>query len=312
MEHTENHIIQKFIDGTLDSKTRLTITKKINRFKKSTEEKITENNPYKFNADDAWNNLHKQIKKKDRMLEKIFEKMGKIGKIAAFIIVLIGFSISGYYIFRFDSNLKIKTENNIKTITLPDGSVVTLNTNSLISYPKIFGKNNRTVKFEGEAFFDIRKNPLKPFIIETNKAQIKVLGTSFNVNTGNKITEVVVKTGKVEFRNIVKNKNKIILTPGEKGISNTEKIYKINNTNLNYLSWKTRFFTYNNEKLKNIISDINKTYQVNIIFNNTEIGEIITGKTSFNNYNINTIIQIICETHHLHSKIDGKKIILSY
>ncbi len=305
MEHKEDHIIKQFINGKLDEKSRLKLMKEINNSEKSVEEKITENNSHKFDADAAWNNLHKRIKQKNNISLKI-------SKIAASVILLIGLSISGYYIFTVDSNLKIKSENSIKTVTLPDGSVVTMNTNSSVSYPEKFAKNNRTIEFTGEAFFDIEKNPLKPFIIKTDKAQIKVLGTSFNLSTDNKITEVVVKTGKVELKSTQKKQNKVILTSGEKGISDAKNIYKQKNTDPNYLSWKTRFFTYNNEKLEHIVSDINKVYRVNIIFKNPEIGEIITGKTSFNNYDINTIVKIICETHHLKSKIDGKNIILSY
>jgi len=308
MKHKENNIIQEFINGTLDDKSRLMIRKNFNSLNKSVEEETTENNSNKFDADTAWTNLHNRIKKNSIKGKTYY----KFGRIAASVILLIGLSVSGYYVFTPNSTRKVQSEDSIKTITLPDGSVVTLNTNSHISYPEKFTKNNRTVKFEGEAFFNIRKNPLKPFIIETDKARIKVLGTSFNVNTENKKTEVVVKTGKVELKNTRKKQNKVILIPGEKGISDAKNIYKQKNNNPNYLSWKTHFFTYNNEKLKNIVSDINKTYQINIVFKNAEIGEIITGKTSFNNYNIDTIVKIICETHHLHSKIDGKNIILSY
>ncbi len=313
MENRENHIIQNFINGTLDDNSRLKITKEINSLKKSDDKNIMKNNSHKFNTDAAWNNLHKRInetKQPNSEFKPSKKHFYKLGKIAASVLLILGLSVSGYFIFFSEPNIKINSENTLKTIILPDGSEITLNINSDLSYPEKFKGKTRTIKFEGEAFFNIRKNPRKPFIIKTNKAQIKVLGTSFNVNTGDKITEVVVKTGKVEFKNTQKNQNKLILTPGEKGILNAKKLYKTKNNNPNYLSWKTHFFTYENAKLKTIISDINKVYHVNITFRNNETGEIITGKTSFNNYEIDKIIKIICETHHLKSKRTGDNIIL--
>lgn len=315
MTHKENHIIQEFINGTLDKKFRSEISKEFKDFNISNERDTMENNSQKFNADAAWKTLHNKIKEKNLIESKPKKRnksFYKISRIAASIILFIGLSISGYYIFTSNSDIKIQSDNALKMITLPDGSEITLNTRSHLSYPKKFAENNRMIKFEGEAFFNITKNPEKPFIINTKNSQIKVLGTSFNVNTKLKKTEVIVKTGKVELKNSLKPKNKVVLVPGEKGILNSGNLKKLRNNNPNYLAWKTHFFSYENEKLKNIIYDINKTYQVNITFKNAEIGNIIVGKTTFNNYSVETIIKIICNTHHLKSDIDGKNIILSY
>ena len=89
-----------------------------------------------------------------------------------------------------------------KTVTLADGTKVWLNGNSELTYPATFEADHRTVQLTGEAFFDVTKNPTKPFIITTNKAKVTVLGTSFNVRaiTAESATEVVVKTGKVGLR----------------------------------------------------------------------------------------------------------------
>ncbi|MCD6556948.1 MAG: FecR family protein [Bacteroidales bacterium] len=315
MAHKENYIIKEFINGTLDKNFRLKISREIKNIKQSDEGKIMENNSHKFDADAAWNKFQNRINNQnsaDTDNKKWGKSFYKLSKIAASVILIISISVSAYFILTSKSAINIQSDNILKTVTLPDGSLVTLNIHSHLSYPEKFAHNNRIIEFDGEAFFNISKNPQKPFIIKTDKARIKVLGTSFNVNTDKKKTEVVVKTGKVEFKNSSLIQNKVVLTPGEKGILSSGKIFKMKNENPNYLSWKTHFFTYDNEKLKIIVSDINEAYQVNIMFKDGNIGEIVTGKTSFNNYNIETIIKIICETHHLKSTEEGKNIILSY
>jgi len=315
MAHKENHNIKEFINGTLDKNLRIKISQEINNIKQPDKGKITENNSHKFDADVAWNKVQNRIEDQnstDIDHNKRGKSFYKLSKIAASVILIIGISVSAYFILTSKSEINVQSYNIIQTITLPDGSVVTLNIHSHLSYPEKFAQNNRVIEFDGEAFFNIRKNPQKPFIIKTDKARIKVLGTSFNVNTDKKKTEVVVKTGKVEFKNSSSVQNKVVLIPGEKGVLSSGKIFKVKNENPNYLSWKTHFFTYDNEKLKTIVTDINEAYRVNIIFKDNNIGEIVTGKTSFNNYTIENIIKIICETHHLKSTGDGKNIILSY
>ena len=315
MTQNENHIIQNFINGTLDEATRLKLSKKITNPKSSEEKNTMKNNSQKFDADAAWKTLHNKLKEDNLIIpenKKRNNSFYKISRIAASIIIFTGLSISGYFIVNSNSDINIQSENSLKEIRLPDGSEITLNTKSHLSYPKKFARNNRLIKFEGEAFFKIAKNPEKPFIIKTKNSQIKVLGTSFNVNTDKNKTEVIVKTGKVEFKSASNGKAKLVLIQGEKGVLHTGKLYKTKNDNPNYLAWKTRIFTYENTKLKTIVSDINKAYNVNIRFENPEIGEIITGKTTFNNYDIETVIKIICETHRLKADIKGKNITLSY
>ena len=82
----------------------------------------------------------------------------------------------------------------------PDGSIVTLNRNSKLIFPKHFTKNVREVTITGEAFFDVKPNTSKPFIINAGNVQVKVLGTSFNVCAypGTETVEVVVESGKVQ------------------------------------------------------------------------------------------------------------------
>lgn len=104
------------------------------------------------------------------------------------------------------------------TVSLPDGSVVWLNAGSKLVYDKHFGSKLREVTLTGEAYFDVKKNPAKPFIIHAGKIDIKVLGTLFNVKSypGEKITEASLIRGSIEV--LIKDRptEKIILKPNEK------------------------------------------------------------------------------------------------
>lgn len=107
-------------------------------------------------------------------------------------------------------------------ITLSDGSSVLLQPNSKLSYPKIFDGNERKVYLSGEAFFEISKNPQKPFFVYANEIITKVVGTSFRVKaySDKPDVEVLVRTGKVKVRSnntITKSNdtNEVVLLPNQ-------------------------------------------------------------------------------------------------
>lgn len=131
--------------------------------------------------------------------------------IAAGLALLIGF---GYLFLKDGQNKKndvaqvqITSGNNeVVSLYLPDSSRVWLNKKSTIRYPKQFADNQRVVQMEGEAFFEVVKNPSKPFIVKCNELSTRVLGTSFNVKAYpfEKEASVTVATGLVEVSNAEK------------------------------------------------------------------------------------------------------------
>ncbi|HTF29435.1 MAG TPA: FecR domain-containing protein [Flavitalea sp.] len=96
---------------------------------------------------------------------------------------------------------KKNTKGVKSTMTLPDGTKIWLNADTKIQYPKKFSGNTREVYLSGEAFFEVAKNPGKPFIIHLANGTVKVLGTSFNIRAydNEKFIEASVATGKVAF-----------------------------------------------------------------------------------------------------------------
>lgn len=114
--------------------------------------------------------------------------------------------------------LTASTDSHTQTIRLPDGSEVTLNRHSRLSYPKTFGRE-RIVELEGEAYFEVSKNPEKPFRVKASGVTVSVLGTHFNVNAyaADSLIETTLLEGSVAVSNNA-NGEQMILKPNETAV----------------------------------------------------------------------------------------------
>jgi transmembrane sensor len=116
--------------------------------------------------------------------------------------------------------LGVATTDSAVTFYLPDSTRIFLNKNSSLTYPETFDGLTRTVILTGEAFFQVKRNEQKPFIIEAGNTETKVLGTSFNIkeDAKNKKVEVSVVTGKVQFKAKKNNENlsDVVLLPQDR------------------------------------------------------------------------------------------------
>jgi len=258
-----------------------------------------------FDSDKAWGKLFNKFEEDGLVESKKTARvisLKRIMQIAAIFIFGAVFSSLVYYMMdtKKTNNMLADSYNlkGIKEVTLSDGSIVYLNADSKLYYPANFEGNTRTVEFEGDAFFDIAKNPDKPFIIKAKNAEIKVLGTSFNVNTnigGNEV-EVLVETGKVQLSS---NNETDYIEPGFMGKTDKGKITKKQNSDVNYMAWKTKSFNFENGiKLQTAIEVLNRSYHANIQFSDKSIADTEL-YTSFNNKPLDTILNILCETYYL-------------
>jgi len=189
-------------------------------------------------------------------------------RMAATIILCVGVYFLIQYLYTRGSVKETIASEGIKTITLPDGSKVYLNSNAKLSYPEIFNTETREVTLEGEAFFVITSDAQKPFLIKTDAVTTEVVGTSFNVNSDNDSIVVTVVTGKVmlyEERN-----SAIAMTAGEQGVYNDGGLKLKVNDDLNFLSWKTNLLVFKNTSLSKVIYDLNRHFgkQITLASNN--------------------------------------------
>lgn len=226
-------------------------------------------------------------------------------RIAASIVVI---SVLGYLIwfnaFRAD-NVTVLADHSGQIITLPDNSVVTLNKDATITYPRAFADDSRTIIMKGEAFFEVTRNEKKPFTVNLGLSSVEVLGTSFNINAedDNDRIEVVVNTGKVRFAT---SKESVVLIKGEKGtfMKNMNMISKVQNKDINFMAWKTRQLVFNDVDLDVVIQTVNKIYDSQITFS-TDVGKNCKVTVSFDNQSIEAILSVLELTLDLEYKKTG-------
>lgn len=151
--------------------------------------------------------------------------------------------------------------------SLADGTNVHINNHSTLKFPKSFkGKDARKVYLSGEAYFEVTKDPTKPFIINTEQSQIKVLGTAFNVKELNDTTVLVAVTeGKVTLSFVSDTEQKIILTPGMLGVLSGKTLsFRTLDNISNYLSWFKDNLVFNNGTLSSIVMQLEHIHNVKI------------------------------------------------
>ncbi|MFT4733600.1 MAG: transmembrane sensor [Arcticibacterium sp.] len=197
--------------------------------------------------------------------------------------------------------LSLKSEKASQVKTLADGSSVTLNSFSLLEYPETFGKDERRIKLIGEAFFDISKKPDKPFIIEANGTEIRVLGTSFNISARDQNVKVSVNTGTVEF--LKTKENKVILQKGDEALYDSVKdtIKSAPIVDRNVFAYKTKVFEFNDTRLVEVVGILNKGYQSDIKLDGQNWSDYVL-TTRFENENLSDALNIIAETLELQLK----------
>ncbi len=256
-------------------------------------------------VDAAWLTVSNKINSKKKHIFQL-----TFFKIAAALLVtgVIGLLIN-IWIQATNTQTIYTAAQEIKQITLPDGSVVWLNQNSSIQYHKEFSGNTREVKLNGEAFFEVQKNKNKPFIISSKQSTTQVLGTSFNLVAYDSLEEVElsVKTGQVSFT-ANKNKQQIIVNANESAIINMEgKAQKKEAYNSNALAWKNKELLFNNTLFSEVAKALEHYYNVKISVSSANINNChFTGE--FKNASFQNVMETICKTLQLVYEQDGNKV----
>jgi len=166
-------------------------------------------------------------------------------------------------------------------VTLEDGTEVWLNAQSTLIYPSKFSMKTREVEIIGEAFFDVAENKRKPFVVKTQNINMKVLGTEFNVYSypSDKFVQTTLVEGLLEIFENKEKSSSIILQPNEQFTfeNNTISVNHINN--LEHLLWIKGIYSFNNEKLIDIIEKLEIYYDITIKVEDPEIFNVrYTGK----------------------------------
>ena len=157
-------------------------------------------------------------------------------------------------------------------VVLGDGSKIWLNADSRLEYPSCFVGDRRVVKLYGEAYFQISKDEKRPFIVETDGLQTIVLGTEFNVrNYKKENSHVTLIEGSVKVNNTA-NEYSVVLSPGENARVMEDGSLGVQKVDVDtYIYWRDGYFYFDNRTLAEIMQDIGRWYNVNVVFDDARV-----------------------------------------
>ena len=194
-------------------------------------------------------------------------------------------------------------------LVLSDGTKVWLNADSKIKYPVSFGQDKREVSLRGEGYFEVAKDSSRPFIVSTDKMDVKVLGTTFDVNTyedeGKSFVVLVeglveVSAGKGESR---------IITPGYMAEVNMHdvqaKIHVSKCDTEHYIAWKSGTFSFRNASLTEILNRVSRYYDVTVIREQVFEEEYYTGDVS-SDVSLESLLAVIESSTSVSFKVERK------
>ena len=268
-------------------------------------------------------------------INPVKRNFGFIWKAAAILLII----SSSLYVYR--SSIQQHTKpvyqvlntlpGNRKILTLPDGTTVTVNSNSKLSFPAHFSDSTREVFLTGEAFFDVHKDHMHPFVIHTGKMNIRVLGTAFNVKAypNDKFSETTLIRGIIQVTLTDRPADRITLKPTEKLIvnyltdhANETKATPLKTNSLaqiTYLqkqdstivetSWLQNKLIFKDQDFETLSNTLERRYNINFQFENDEIKQLrFTG--SFENETITEVLNALQLIERFRYKKTEDKIVI--
>lgn len=202
-------------------------------------------------------------------------------------------------------NTLIVPVGGIYAVSLSDGTKVWLNSKSSLKYPVEFSGNTRNVTLEGEAYFEVSKNPHSPFTVKTKSGNVTVLGTHFNISAyeEDRNFETTLAEGKVKVSEINKEKESVTLQPGQQARVRNEALRVAEVDPSVYSAWKDGKFYFENENLKNILTKMARWYNFNIKFEQKSLEQIKFTGIVLKDEPIDRFLDIISKTSNVKYKI---------
>lgn len=234
----------------------------------------------RFSAAASYDKLAKKLPRKRRRLLPM-----QLCASAAAVALLCLMGWFTYDYLRPDTLQTISTLAEVRTIRLPDGTEVTLNHFSSLTYPERFRQANRQVSLNGEAYFEVTKDSQRPFMVQAEAISVQVLGTHFNVEAYRNDPEV--KTTLFEGSVAVSNADtRIVLRPNESAIYNKEKRRLTLETTANApeaIAWRNGTFLFNHLPLQEIARQLSNSFGVEIRIDDEHLRNYrVTGRFNHN------------------------------
>ena len=265
--------------------------------------------------------IYRLGKLKERIDEQLFPTKRivplywKVLRIAA-VVLLPLFMIATVYLYQENTVLSQKDfvastgEGEQVTISLPDGTQVTLNAGSRLSYNlSDYNSDERQIKFDGEGYFRVAKNPSSPFSIVAKGLKVSVLGTTFNLRarSSDATAELSLEEGSVRFLALKTGQN-VILSPNQKGILDQKRgtlTVEEERHVTDASAWRRGELVFRNISFAEVLKEIEGVYHVSIVME-AELyqDDLFTGVLS--RTNINEVLEVIEHSYHLKATLkDG-------
>lgn len=195
-------------------------------------------------------------------------------------------------------------------VILPDGTKVWLNSESSISYPSRFSKEERYVEITGEAYFEVASERQRPFFVKSEHQKIEVLGTHFNVNAyhDEEYTSTTLVEGSVKVH--TNNAEVTILKPNQQAVLNTSNKLTVSNVQAeDAMAWKNGRFVFNDSDIQSVMRIVSRWYDVEIEYRNGIPKKTIGGDIS-KFENISQLLEVLEATGGIHFKREGRRIVV--
>src|SRR5690606_18370642 len=197
---------------------------------------------------------------------------------------------------------------NFFKITLTDGTTVWVNAASELRFPEDFGAHERRVYLKGEAYFEVEKDAERPFFVETEEVNIRVLGTHFNVSAYGKNVKTSLAEGSVE---VINDTRSVIIAPGQSAEWSNGDL-KVRKTELQRdLAWKNNIFYFRNDHIVSIANQLKRWYNIDVSLSqdvpldNTYSGEI--GR----NVNLSEVLTMLAFVSDLKFTLNSNKLLIT-
>jgi transmembrane sensor len=205
--------------------------------------------------------------------------------------------------------------NNITTpiggqwqVILPEGTKVWLNSASSLTYPATLGKQkDRIVQLNGEAYFEVAKDKLRPFIVNTGQQEVKVFGTHFNINSYRDEPSLKTTLAEGAVRVSIIGGSSKFLKPGQQATFKNGAL-TVGNANIEEaLAWKNGYFRFNDEGIESIMRKLSRWYNIDVLYEGDISDEGMNGKIS-RFKNISQVLKALEATKTVHFKVEGRRV----
>jgi ferric-dicitrate binding protein FerR (iron transport regulator) len=196
-------------------------------------------------------------------------------------------------------------------IMLEDGTKVWVNAETRFSFPPEFTGERRVVRLEGEAYFEVARDPAREFLVETPRATVAVYGTSFNLSTDTRRERTVATlvSGAIGFR-VHATGEEIPARPGEQVILSGETWSTREVNTRYYTSWREGWLSFSSERLEDMLDVVARWYNVEVVFINEQAREMLYTGQVMKYEDFREVLDIISLTRSVHFSVDDRTIIV--